>query len=232
MATAMDTDALMRLELTPPERTTLDDQVYADLRAQIMSGRLRPGDSLSIRTLAALLDVSPMPVRSALRRLTDEGALEGRPNRTYTIRILSPEEFRDILDMRLLLEGAAAERAAPGLGPDDIAALAAINQQMYGGEPLDTETYLKLNRQFHFHIYARAGSPLMMRVIEMLWLQIGPLLNFVTGESGTRYGHAVHEAALRAAEARDAQALRDAIVTDLREASVPILDWLERRDRG
>lgn len=221
-------EALLRLDLKPPERTTLDDRVYLELREQIMSGRPRPGDSLSIRTLAALLDVSPMPVRTALRRLADEGALDGRPNRTYTIRILAPDEFREILGLRVLLEGAAAERAASELGPEDLARLRSINERMYRDEPFDPETFLNLNRQFHFLIYGATRAPLTMRLIESLWLQIGPLLNLVMHDSDARNGEAMHEAALAAARRADGPGLRQAIVTDIDAAGGPILKWLER----
>jgi DNA-binding GntR family transcriptional regulator len=224
-------EALLRLDLKPPERTTLDDRVYLELREQIISGRLRPGDSLSIRTLAGLLDVSPMPVRTALRRLADEGALDGRPNRTYTIRILAPDEFREILALRLLLEGEAAEQAAGRLGPADVARLRSINDHMYRDEPFDAETFLNLNRQFHFLIYGANRAPLTMRFIESLWLQIGPLLNLVMHDSHTRHGEAIHKAALAAAERSDGPALRKAVVTDISEAGGPILDWLERNSR-
>ena len=221
-------EGLLRLDLKPPERTTLDDRVYLELRQQIMSGRLRPGDSLSIRILAGLLNVSPMPVRTALRRLADEGALDGRPNRTYTIRILAPEEFREILGLRILLEGAAAEQAARELGPEDIARLHSINARMYGDEPCEPETFLNLNRQFHFLIYGARRAPLTMRLIESLWLQIGPLLNLVMHDSDARNGEAMHEAALAAARSADGPGLREAIVTDIGEAGGPILKWLER----
>jgi DNA-binding GntR family transcriptional regulator len=231
MAASSGHEALLRLDLKPPERTTLDDRVYLELREQIMSGRLRPGDSLSIRTIAGLLEVSPMPVRTALRRLADEGALDGRPNRNYTIRILAPEEFREILGLRLLLEGAAAEQAAAVLDRADTARLRSINDRMYRDEPFGAESFLNLNRQFHFLIYGATRSPLTMRFIESLWLQIGPLLNLVMNDNGTRHGEAIHEAALAAAERGDGPGLRRAIMDDISEAGGPILDWLAR-NRG
>ena len=43
---------LAQLELTQPERITLNDQIYNDLRRLIISGRLRPGQTISLRTLA------------------------------------------------------------------------------------------------------------------------------------------------------------------------------------
>src|SRR5262245_21693254 len=69
--------------LAPLERQTLNDQVYRDLRNLIMSGRLAPGQTITIRTLAGAIGVSPMPVRGALHRLLTEGALELRANRSF-----------------------------------------------------------------------------------------------------------------------------------------------------
>ena len=79
MGTRLITE-LADLELGQRERVTLNDQVYADLRRLIISGRMRPGQPNSIRTIASVINVSPMPVRNALQRLVTEGALDVQPN--------------------------------------------------------------------------------------------------------------------------------------------------------
>jgi DNA-binding GntR family transcriptional regulator len=221
-------EELALLDFTPPERLTLHDQVYNELRRLIMSGQLRPGQSISIRTLANSINVSPMPVRGALQRLVTEGALDVRPNRTFALPIQSPESFREIADLRAMLEGAAAERASPHLGRSDLVLLEDINRRMFDADRSDWTGYLDLNRQFHFHIYAAAGMPRFLRFIETLWLQIGPLLNLVTNREEMRSGLEAHEAAVKAIAAGDAAGLRAAVVRDIRDAAHVIISSLKR----
>jgi DNA-binding GntR family transcriptional regulator len=226
MTRALGQDELRSLDLQPAERVTLNDTVYADLRELVISGRLAPGQSLSTRTLAATLGVSPMPVRSALQRLADDGALDGRPNRTYRIPMLSPREFIEILRLRLVLEVAAARQAVPLLPPQSLDRLERIHTEMFGPVPLDLGTFLSLNREFHFILYAAADNTRQLRFIETLWLQIGPLLRLVSNETAGRTGMEPHDDMLKAARARDPGGMAAAMARDIEEAAVGILAWL------
>ena len=219
---------LAKLDLGQPERSTLNDQVYADLRRLIISGRMRPGQAISIRTIASVINVSPMPVRHALQRLVTEGALEVKPNRTFAVPVLTPEDFREIADLRALLEGLAAERAATRLRKADVAALTEINRQMFQTPDSDWEKYLDLNRQFHFRIYGAADMPRLLRFIESLWLQIGPLLNLVTTNDELRFGQGAHEAALSAIVAKDGAGARAAVQRDILDAARVIVEGLRQ----
>ncbi len=222
--------ALAELDLAQPERVTLNEQVYQDLRRLIIGGRLGPGQQVSIRTVAALINVSPMPVRSALQRLVTEGALDVRPNRTFIVPVLTPEGFREIADIRTQLEGMATERAVTRLTKQDVSALHDINRQMFNVEDHDWQLYLDLNRQFHFHIYAAAEMPRLMRLIETLWLQTGPLLNLVASKEDMRFGEDAHTAAVRAIANDDVAGARAAIERDIQEAARSIVEGLAKGD--
>jgi DNA-binding GntR family transcriptional regulator len=226
MTRALDQDELRSLDLQPAERVTLIDTVYADLRELVISGRIAPGQSLSTRTLAATLGVSPMPVRSALQRLADDGALEARPNRSYRVPMLSPREFIEILRLRLVLEVSAARQAVPLLTPQSLDRLERIHTEMYGPVPLELGTFLSLNREFHFIFYTAADNTRQLRFIETLWLQIGPLLRLVSNETDDRTGQEPHYEMVQAARARDADGIAAAMSRDIEEATVGILAWL------
>lgn len=227
---SVDSAELAGADVAPSERVTLNDQVYGDLRRLIIGGRVRPGQAISIRTIAGVLNVSPMPVRSALQRLVTEGALDVQPNRTFVVPILTPEGFREIADVRAALEGMATERAVERLTKQDISILSDINRQMFKVEDHDWELYLDLNRQFHFHIYAAAGMPRLLRFIESLWLQIGPLLNLVTTKEEMRFGEDAHETAVRAIANDDLAGARAAIERDILDAARVIVEGLKRGD--
>jgi DNA-binding GntR family transcriptional regulator len=71
------------------ETGTLGQRVYSGLRDFLMAGQLQPGQKLTLRELAAALNVSPMPVREAVRRLAAEGALEMLPNRRIRVPVVT-----------------------------------------------------------------------------------------------------------------------------------------------
>jgi len=218
------------LDLAIPQRTTLNDQVYKDLRRLMMSGGLRPGQSISIRSIASVIGVSPMPVRGALQRLVIEGALEVQPNRSFALPVLSAEDFTEIASLRAMLEGMATRQALLALGPAQISQLREINVSMFESEHLDPQQYLELNRRFHFLIYAAANQPRLMRFIENLWLQIGPLLNIITSSKDVLTGRETHALIVQAIVSKDAAAAEQAVKRDILEASAVITAAIEQGD--
>src|SRR5690606_31987233 len=93
------------------------DQVYADIKQLLLSGMIPPGQKVTLRGLAGALGTSPMPVRDAVARLVNEGALEMLPNRS--LRVFKPRlsEFLEIVKLRCCLEGFAAYEAAANMTP-------------------------------------------------------------------------------------------------------------------
>jgi DNA-binding GntR family transcriptional regulator len=216
--------------LAPPERQTLNDQVYRDLRRLIMAGRLAPGQSVSIRTLAEAVGVSPMPVRGALHRLLAEGALDLRANRSFAVPILSVEDFDEITRIRLSLEGLATEIAAPRLGAEDLRHLRGINREMFDRPRRSQVDFLAANQDFHFLIYRAAGMPRLTRLIEALWLQVGPLLNILaTTERDVALVRPFHEAIVKELAAGRAAKAADAVRSDISHAATVIRRWIAER---
>ena len=91
--------------LAQVNRTTLREQVLAQLRARILSGDLPPGTKMAEVDLAAQLGVSRGTVREALRTLHEGGLLQGTERGSLHVRTLSPREIREIFEVRTALEG-------------------------------------------------------------------------------------------------------------------------------
>ncbi len=223
---------LTELDFAIPERTTLNEQVYSDLRRLMMSGGLRPGQSISIRSIANVIGVSPMPVRAALQRLVIEGALEVQPNRSFTLPVLTAEDFTEIATLRSMLEGMATRYATPRLKAVDLTRLRQINADMFDKEPPDARDYLELNRRFHFLIYTAADQPRLLRFIENLWLQIGPLLNLITSREDMGSGREAHARIVDALAKEDAAAAEQTVKRDILDASAVITRAIARGDFG
>jgi DNA-binding GntR family transcriptional regulator len=99
--------------MRPARRLTLTDDVYEAVRALIMEHAVAPGERVNIDALARQLQVSPTPVREALARLEADGLVRKRPLAGYTAApLLTRDEFEELVEMRLVLETAAARRAA------------------------------------------------------------------------------------------------------------------------
>jgi DNA-binding GntR family transcriptional regulator len=99
--------------LRPARRSTLAADVYEMTKGLLMDHVIAPGAKVNIDGLARQLEVSPTPVREALARLESDGLVRKRPLSGYTVApLLSREEFEHLFEMRLLLEPAAAARAA------------------------------------------------------------------------------------------------------------------------
>src|SRR5579864_7723359 len=128
--------------VTPLMRQTLSRDVYAQLRELLISGQMIPGEPISLRSIAAALGVSVMPVREAVHRLVAEQALELTPNRALRVPVMSVSQFREITNIRINLEGMATAQAAELL--DDGARLIAANQAL------------------HFAIYEGARMPILL----------------------------------------------------------------------
>src|ERR1700694_5537374 len=95
-------------KLAKVKSETIKDRIYAELRGALMAGRFAPGEPLTIKMLAAQLETGLMPVRESVQRLITEGALSAFPNRTIRVPYLSREEFDELCDIRVAIEGRAA----------------------------------------------------------------------------------------------------------------------------
>ena len=111
------------LRLDRVTRAPLADAVYETIMDAILGGHYSGGTELTEVSLASELGVSRTPVHEALKRLAVEGLVEPMTNRQSRVVQLTPQRVREIYEMRLLLEPAAAERAAERLDPAQLEAL-------------------------------------------------------------------------------------------------------------
>jgi len=203
--------------LTAGPTTTQQDNTYATLRQWITVGKFLPGERLKIRNVAASMGVGHMPVRAALQRLAAQGALVNIPNAGVAVPRLSVPEFDDLLQMRILLEGEAAERGCLRLDAAQTTTLAGLCERM--GQALaasDATDYLAANEDFHVLLYRAAGSPLLFELIDTLWLKAGPNSNqlFVAPQAASVYNDA-HTEVMAALQRRDSAGVRNAVEKDI-----------------
>lgn len=144
-------------------------KVYDHLWELISSGGLGPGDSVSLRSVAARLRTSIAPVRDALALLAERGVAEKAPKYGYRVRGLTRDDIVGYFTMRRAILGESARLAAERVTDDQIAELrelaAEADDLIKGG---DYKAASPLDNAFHRGIAAIAGVPKLVEEIARL----------------------------------------------------------------
>ncbi|MEM7172729.1 MAG: GntR family transcriptional regulator [Pseudomonadota bacterium] len=220
-ATAKATPSLAREPATQRlQRDTLQEQLYQQLRIALLRGQYAPGQAMTIRAIAELFETSTMPVREALRRLVSEGALDGPPNRTIRVPLLSTARLKELCLIRHSLEPLATKLAADKLTGADLRILDEACDGMENAiARRDASDYLAHHHTFHFTIYQKANSPALLAIVESLWLQLGPYLQSLFDKRGAaRSPERHHRAILLSLKKRDASEASKLIAEDTQSA--------------
>lgn len=90
-------------------QNSLSEQVYTMLKRQILSGELAGGMKIPEEVLAEQFGVSRTPIREAIRRLNEYGLVTIKPRSYATVSIITPEEAKDIINVRVILEHLAVD---------------------------------------------------------------------------------------------------------------------------
>lgn len=207
-------------------KDTLQNQSYTALKATLLAGRFKPGEVVSVRVLAEMLGTSAMPIREALRRLTSEAAFEALPNRSARVPRLTRKQVTEILDLRVELEGRAAEQAAKNISLIQLEGLQTMQAEMERRVRAgDFAGYTSINQDFHFTIYRIADNEALFSLIEALWLRTAPLLSWLgllherQPESARKALHHHHDRLLKAFQNRDVDAARHEMQADIIDAT-------------
>jgi len=143
------------------------------LREMIIDGHFRPNERIREIPLAAQLDVSRIPLRLALERLAHEGLLEIRPTRGFVVQQFTTGDIYDAIELRGILEGAAARLASERLRDSrDLAALREASAEMDAllrNRKLALEAftkYIELNAKFHSALIDLCRSRILKRAIK------------------------------------------------------------------
>ena len=155
---------------TGQTRPTAVDRVYADIRSGIIAGDFGVGTRITEEMLADRLDVSRTPVRAALQRLASDGFVDIASHVGAVVKEWSPEEARQIFEVRARLEGMGARLAAQAAGPADIDRLQALADAI-AAESVSGEAGRRrseINRSFHLQILEIGGNRHLYRTAENL----------------------------------------------------------------
>ncbi len=197
----------MNTSIKPLERPAgLADRVYNQLRDNIGSHQIRPGERLQEVSLAAQLGVSRTPVREALARLESEGMIvvEGRG---FVVPELTDADVEEIYQLRFLLEPAAVDDAVAAEKAGDFRA------------------FLEANSRFHHAWRALVPNRRMSKLLDQYVGHVRFLRVLTLGDAGARKAALTGMKAIHAAfRKRDAEAAATAMHKHLEAAKSFLVD--------
>jgi DNA-binding GntR family transcriptional regulator len=171
------------------------------LQNAILTGELKPGTLLRQEELAERFEVSPTPVREALRELGARGLVVHELHRGVRVADIRTDTLEEIREIRALLEPYATELATPLLGEDEIRELEEINSAI-GHNTTSQEEIRVLNRKFHMQIYEAASSGHLMSLINLTWSAY-PWMSLMLPRARVPVATQQHQAILDAIRALD-----------------------------
>ncbi|MEP2030740.1 MAG: GntR family transcriptional regulator [Paracoccaceae bacterium] len=197
------------------DQSKLREEVYKALHDAFTRGEFGPGAVLNLRALADQLGTSMTPVREAVRRLVAEGALVDTPSRTLEVPQFDIDRMLDLKRARLALETMVLDIAIDEM---DDAAISLLDDVLNAapGAVVDGPD-LRKNYDFHFLLYHKSGSQVMLPLIRSLWLQYGAYLNLIIRQKGASEvdEHEHHLQIIDALRERDRTAARAALTADI-----------------
>jgi DNA-binding GntR family transcriptional regulator len=216
------------------DRENFTTRVYKQLREALMAGRFWPGQRLRIGEVAAAMGVSQTPVREAMMQLAREGGLEIRSSQSITVANLSLSRYKELREVRLLLEGLATEKATPLITSSELARLLELHEELIAAERSgDSETATLANFHFHFLIYRASQMTDLVAILESVWLRNGPLLKYLYPHAPPTYpGKHQHIVLMGALRRRDPVAARQAVQDDMIEGGAKLVSLMSKIESG
>lgn len=162
---------------------TVNEVAFDRLRQLILSGQLVMGERLDERSLAERIDVSRTPLREAIARMASLGVVEQRAYRGAFLRVFTRTQVAELYELRKVMEGLAARKAAGTITPAELDELAEIIDRGTAALGVDdTEQFEAADREFHALIVRVAGSALLTEHLKNLELRIQLVRHLVNVE--------------------------------------------------
>lgn len=186
------------------EKTEGVGEVYSALVHAILSRDLKPGMKLAEETIANAFSVNRVVVRAVLNRLHGEAFVEIQKNRGAYVASPSPEEARDIFDLRIILEREVASRLATQITPEQLDRLQvqvdAHRESYRAGRDAETR---RSSEQFHLMAAQLVGNRTLQATLSNLITRSALVMAVYGTHSSSECGIDEHDEILRALRARD-----------------------------
>ena len=163
---------------------SIREQTLDVLREAILTGELKPGQSLTEMELSNQLGVSRAPIREALRILNTEGLIETIPYHGTTVRELTRTDIEELYSMRILLETFAVERIITENNPDNLAKLNSMVDEMErAGNQGDLNEVNEIDRHFHDTLIEMSQHSLLTSMWQMVGMRVRQVMALTNAQN-------------------------------------------------
>lgn len=145
--------------------------IYTLIRDRIIYQDFKPGDPLNENKLAEEFQVSRTPVREALHRLSSEGLIAITPNLGARVADVNLRDFRELIELRIILERGAARLVSRNATEKDIEAMAQLQRKFESEETKDLNRLTDLDTEFHLIIRQATHNRLLQRQMEVIQIK-------------------------------------------------------------
>lgn len=155
------------MELEKP--VELKDWAYSSIKKAILNSELPEGQQLHIDRLAQEMKISRTPIREALIILEHEGLVSVSPRVGFFVKGISRHDIEELFELRALVEGYAAEKAAEHLEDADLEEIDQLNRE--GGKAVEQgelEKFLETEIELHSSIMTHAQNKHLLRMVRSL----------------------------------------------------------------
>ncbi|UXA13765.1 GntR family transcriptional regulator [Mycobacterium sp. SMC-8] len=209
-------------------REQLSEQVAARLRAEIMTGALRPDTFIRLDETAARLGVSITPVREALRTLRGEGMVELEPHRGHRVVPLSRRDIEDIFWLQSTIAQELAATTARRITDDQIDELARLNDRLAAAvESRDADRVAAAEFAFH-RAFNRAGGRIKLAWFLLHAARYLPPQLFASDETWGPAAVANHAELIEALRRRDVHTVVALTRGQFTDGLDRLIAWLEQ----
>jgi DNA-binding GntR family transcriptional regulator len=209
---------------TPLLKVSLVDQVVDELRERIADGRVNPGDTLRIESLAREFGISRTPVREAISKLEAQGLVVRRTGYAATVFEPQRNEVLELYEMRTALEPLAARLALPNVTPDLLRELAELVPAM---DNFEASNWYSLNRRFHHALYVASDRPFLVSTIDNLIARADPYIRIYFKAYDLEQTQRDHRRILAGVQRDDEAELSDAVAAHLQHVVSGIVELIE-----
>ena len=210
-------------------RDNISDSVAVALRNMIVDGRLPAGERINEVHLSTQLGVSRTPLREALAKLAQEGALRSIPRIGYFVRELTLEEFEQLYDIRPLLDPEALRLS--GLPSRELMErLRELNDKIE--HTRDANTIIDLDDEWHLELIADCPNKVLVDLVKQFIQRTRRYeIALMREQRNVAVATANHKSIMAALRRRDLEAACTALRINLQTGREPIVAWFKIRER-
>jgi DNA-binding GntR family transcriptional regulator len=212
------------IRLTTSRRTRaglgLGDLAYQQIKQDIVSCALKPGQALTETELTLKYRLGKAPVRAALMRLGQESLVRAVPRRGYVVRPLTVKDVQDLFEFRRLLEPPTAALAAGRLRPEDLRHLKALCR----ADTANGTAFNRANTEFHVAVARAAGNEYIAEALSRILDQMERLFHLRYRPSDQAIALRAHRSLVEALRTGDKAAAAEIAADHIDDAREKVME--------